>query len=103
MGIVLILSPRTVHIAVAGTDGMAVNARSWASAAKAGMKQAAAPQEKARPCTFQQILTINRAKGKFIPWHLYPMCVYVCVCVLRVVCAGVWVLYFTVGHMKNSS
>ncbi|KAG8005101.1 hypothetical protein GBF38_011003, partial [Nibea albiflora] len=50
------------HIAVAGTDGMGVNARSWANAAKAGMKQAAAPQEKARPCTFQQIVTINRAK-----------------------------------------
>ncbi|XP_060916278.1 uncharacterized protein LOC132991512 [Labrus mixtus] len=48
---------------VAGTDGVGGNARSWASAAKAGMKQAAAPQEKARPCTFQQIDTINRAKG----------------------------------------
>ncbi|XP_029299634.1 uncharacterized protein LOC115016106 isoform X2 [Cottoperca gobio] len=48
---------------VAGTDGVCVNARSWASAAKAGMKQAAAPEEKARPCTFQQIVTINRAKA----------------------------------------
>ncbi|XP_065804425.1 uncharacterized protein [Labrus bergylta] len=48
---------------VAGTDGVGGNARSWASAAKAGMKQAAAPQEKARPCTFQQIATINRAKA----------------------------------------
>ncbi|XP_045914065.1 uncharacterized protein LOC123976186 isoform X3 [Micropterus dolomieu] len=48
---------------VAGTDGVDVNARSWASAAKAGMKQAAAPQEKARPCTFQQIVTINKAKA----------------------------------------
>ncbi|XP_044027211.1 uncharacterized protein LOC122864139 isoform X3 [Siniperca chuatsi] len=50
---------------VAGTDGVGVNARSWASAAKAGMKQAAAPQEKARPCTFQQIVTINRAKARY--------------------------------------
>ncbi|XP_059206156.1 uncharacterized protein LOC131985126 [Centropristis striata] len=49
---------------VAGTDGVDVNARSWASAAKAGMKQAAAPQEKARPCTFQQIVTIKRAKAR---------------------------------------
>ncbi|GAA6231866.1 uncharacterized protein LOC108900433 isoform X1 [Lates japonicus] len=48
-----------------GTDGAGVNARSWASAAKAGMKQAAAPQEKARPCTFQQIVTINRAKANY--------------------------------------
>ncbi|XP_035537862.1 uncharacterized protein LOC118343213 [Morone saxatilis] len=50
---------------VAGTDGVGVNARSWASAAKAGMKQAAAPQDKARPCTFQQIVTINRAKAGY--------------------------------------
>ncbi|XP_051811035.1 uncharacterized protein LOC127535992 [Acanthochromis polyacanthus] len=48
-----------------GTDGMPVNARTWASAAKAGMKQAAAPQEKARPCTFQQIVTINGAKAGY--------------------------------------
>ncbi|XP_047461539.1 uncharacterized protein LOC125020245 [Mugil cephalus] len=48
---------------VAGTDGTGVGARSWARVAKAGMKQAAAPQEKARPCAFQQIVTINRAKG----------------------------------------
>ncbi|XP_026205048.1 uncharacterized protein LOC113154857 isoform X2 [Anabas testudineus] len=48
---------------VAGADGAGVNARSWACAAKAGMKQAAAPQEKARPCSFQQIVTINRAKA----------------------------------------
>ncbi|KAF3707626.1 hypothetical protein EXN66_Car000799 [Channa argus] len=47
---------------VAGTDGMGVNARSWASVAKEGMKQAAAPKEKARPCILQQIVTINRAK-----------------------------------------
>ncbi|XP_030597599.1 uncharacterized protein LOC115788627 isoform X2 [Archocentrus centrarchus] len=39
---------------VAGADGVGVSARSWANVAKAGMKQAAAPQEKARPCTFQQ-------------------------------------------------
>lgn len=62
-----------MHIAVAGADGVGFNARSWASAAKAGMKQADAPQEKARPCAFQQIVNITRAKGKFIPWHL-------CVC-----------------------
>lgn len=78
-----------MHIAVAGTDGVGVNARSWASAAKAGMKQAAAPQEKARPCTFQQIVTINRAKGKLIPWHLYQMCV----CVGRYVCIGVDIMF----------
>ncbi|XP_036948296.1 uncharacterized protein LOC119016523 isoform X4 [Acanthopagrus latus] len=48
---------------VAGTDGGGVNARTWASAAKAGMKQAAAPQEKARPCTFQQTVAINTAKA----------------------------------------
>ncbi|KAK1880515.1 Centromere-associated protein E, partial [Dissostichus eleginoides] len=48
---------------VAGADGMCVNARTWASAAKAGMKQAAAPQEKARPSILQQIVTINRAKA----------------------------------------
>ncbi|XP_071356967.1 nucleolar and coiled-body phosphoprotein 1-like isoform X2 [Trachinotus anak] len=50
---------------VAGADGVGVNARSWASAAKAGMKQAAAPQEKARPCNFQQIVTVNRAKARY--------------------------------------
>ncbi|XP_056254655.1 uncharacterized protein LOC130183365 isoform X2 [Seriola aureovittata] len=50
---------------VAGADGVGVNARSWASAAKAGMKQAAAPQEKARPCNFQQIVTVNRAKAMY--------------------------------------
>ncbi|XP_023131564.2 uncharacterized protein LOC111572226 [Amphiprion ocellaris] len=48
-----------------GTDGVPVNARTWASTAKAGMKQAAAPQEKARPCTFQQIVTINGAKAGY--------------------------------------
>ncbi|KAK5883941.1 hypothetical protein CesoFtcFv8_020212 [Champsocephalus esox] len=46
-----------------GADGVCVNARTWASAAKAGMKQAAAPQEKARPSILQQIVTINRAKA----------------------------------------
>ncbi|XP_030597605.1 uncharacterized protein LOC115788627 isoform X7 [Archocentrus centrarchus] len=34
---------------IAGADGVGVSARSWANVAKAGMKQAAAPQEKARP------------------------------------------------------
>nr|XP_046273554.1 uncharacterized protein LOC124074560 isoform X2 [Scatophagus argus] len=53
----------------AGTDGVGVNARSWASAAKAGMKQADAPQEKARPCTFQQIVNINRAKAGYSAAH----------------------------------
>ncbi|KAK5855315.1 hypothetical protein PBY51_005424 [Eleginops maclovinus] len=47
---------------VAGADGVCVNARTWASAAKAGMKQAAAPQEKARPSILQQIVTINTVK-----------------------------------------
>ncbi|TKS88621.1 hypothetical protein D9C73_022948 [Collichthys lucidus] len=51
-----------IHPPPRGTDGMGVNARSWANAAKAGMKQAAAPQEKARPFPFHQIVTINRAK-----------------------------------------
>lgn len=83
-----------MHIAVAGTDGVGVNARSWASAAKAGMKQAAAPQEKARPCTFQQIVTINRAKGKLIPWHLYQMCVRVGSCV----CRGVGIMFHAGPH-----
>ncbi|XP_012773768.1 uncharacterized protein LOC101481526 isoform X2 [Maylandia zebra] len=50
---------------VAGADGVGVSARSWANAAKAGMKQAAAPQEKARPATFQQIVTINKAKAEY--------------------------------------
>ncbi|KAA8586103.1 uncharacterized protein c19h1orf94 isoform X2 [Etheostoma spectabile] len=49
---------------VAGTDGVDdISARSWASAARAGMKQAAAPQEKARPCTFQHTVPINRTKA----------------------------------------
>ncbi|KAI4817582.1 hypothetical protein KUCAC02_010967, partial [Chaenocephalus aceratus] len=52
----------------AGADGVCVNARTWASAAKAGMKQAAAPQEKARPSILQQIVTINRAKAA----HNFP-------------------------------
>lgn len=77
MGIALILCPLAVHIAVAGTDGAGVDARSWACAAKAGMKQAAAPQEKARPCSFQQIVTINKAKGKVLLWQLYLICVCV--------------------------
>lgn len=73
-----------VHIAVAGADGVGVSARSWANAAKAGMKQAAAPQEKARPATFQQIVTINKAKGKLISWHLQVMCA----CVCAYICVG---------------
>lgn len=48
-----------MHIAVAGTDGVGVSARTWASAAKVGMNQAAAPQEKARPCAAQQTVTIR--------------------------------------------
>ncbi|KAM4549776.1 uncharacterized protein V3H82_018957 [Fundulus diaphanus] len=52
---------------VAGTDGVGVNARSWASAAKAGMRQAAVPQEKARPCTFQHTVAISGAKGQWYP------------------------------------
>lgn len=86
MGVLLILSRLLCNIAFAGADGVGVNARSWASAAKAGMKQADAPQEKARPCTFQQIVNINRARGKFILFFW-----------------GGGVLCFTVGHMKNSS
>ncbi|XP_028453998.1 uncharacterized protein c19h1orf94 [Perca flavescens] len=58
---------------VAGTDGVDnINARSWASAARAGMKQAAAPQEKARPCTFKQIVPINRAKAGYSATQNFP-------------------------------
>ncbi|XP_031179167.2 uncharacterized protein LOC116067027 isoform X2 [Sander lucioperca] len=58
---------------VAGTDGVDnINARSWASAARAGMKQAAAPQEKARPCTFQQIVPINRANTGYSATKNFP-------------------------------
>ncbi|XP_035476969.1 uncharacterized protein LOC118292282 isoform X2 [Scophthalmus maximus] len=49
---------------VAAAHGMDVHARSWASAVKAGMTQAAAPQEKGRLCTFQQVDTNNRAKAR---------------------------------------
>lgn len=76
MGILLILPRPAVHIAVAGADGVGGNARSWAIVAKAGMKQADAPQEKARPRTSPQINDTSRAKGKFIPTRLYTfMCV----------------------------
>lgn len=65
-----------MHIAVAGADGVGGNARSWAIVAKAGMKQADAPQEKARPRTSPQINDTSRAKGKFTPMRLYTfMCV----------------------------
>lgn len=75
-GILLILPLPAVHIAVAGADGVGGNARSWAIVAKAGMKQADAPQEIARPCTSPQINDTSRAKGKFIPMRLYTfMCV----------------------------
>ncbi|XP_054462540.1 uncharacterized protein LOC129097657 [Anoplopoma fimbria] len=57
---------------VAGTDGLDAYARSWASAAKGGMKQAAAPQEKARPCTFQSTVTINRAKARYSAVQNFP-------------------------------
>lgn len=59
MSRVLTPCPLAVHIAVAGTDGVGVSARTWASAAKVGMNQAAAPQEKARPCAAQQTVTIR--------------------------------------------
>lgn len=62
-----------VHIAVAGADGVGGNARSWAIVAKAGMRQADAPEEKARPHSSPQINDISRAKGKPTPAHLrYP-------------------------------
>ncbi|KAM9737219.1 uncharacterized protein ACNS7B_012970 [Menidia menidia] len=51
---------------VAGTDGVGVNARSWASAAKAGMRQAAALQEKARPRIFKEIVTATRTKAQML-------------------------------------
>ncbi|XP_068567602.1 uncharacterized protein [Cebidichthys violaceus] len=60
------------HPRVAGTDGVDANARSWADAAKAGMKRAAAPQEKARPCTLQQTVTINRAKARYSAAQNFP-------------------------------
>ena len=91
---------------VTGTDGVAVNARSWASAAKAAMKQAAAPEEKARPYILQQVVTIKRAKSKFISWHPYPfVCVCACVsmCELEVTFTGDLILYVMVDHMKYSS
>lgn len=76
MGILLILPRPAVHIAVAGADGVGGNARSWAIVAKAGMKQADAPQEKARPRASPRINDTSRAKGKFIPRRLYTcMCV----------------------------
>lgn len=73
-----------VHFAVSGADGTGVNARSWVNAAKMGMRQAAAPQEKARPCTFQHIVTINKVKGKFTSWHPLYTQFFVFVCVLDV-------------------
>ncbi|TNN88026.1 hypothetical protein EYF80_001607 [Liparis tanakae] len=45
------------------TDGVDANGRSWACAAKAGMKRAAAPQEIGRPYSLQQRDTINQVKG----------------------------------------
>lgn len=78
MGILLILPRPAVHIAVAGADGVGGNARSWAIVAKAGMKQADAPQEKARPRTSPQINDTSRAKGKFIPMRLYLFHIHVC-------------------------
>lgn len=86
-----------MHVAVAGTDGESVNARSWATAAKAGMKVAAAQQEKARPCTFQWIITNDIAIGKFIPWHSFLL---TCVCM----CAhfsGAHILGFRSDHIKH--
>ena len=83
-----------MQIVVSGTDGVGVNARSWASAAKAGMRKAAALQEKARPCIFQEIVTVTRAKGKFIPWHLYLVCVCVCIGSLYLQGAGYYVSWW---------
>ncbi|XP_068432016.1 uncharacterized protein [Clinocottus analis] len=57
---------------VAATDGVDANGRSWASAAKTGMKQAAAPQEKARPYALQQIVTINQAKARYSAAPNFP-------------------------------
>lgn len=70
-----------MHIAVSGADGTGGNARSRVNAAKTDMRQAAAPHEKARPCTFQHIVTINKVKGKFISWHpLYTPFLCLCEC-----------------------
>lgn len=94
-----------MHIAVAGADGVGLNARSWASTAKAGMKQADAPQEKARPCAFQQIVNINRAKGKCIPWHLYQfVCVRLCVCwELGVHRSGYYISQWATGRVHHDN
>ncbi|XP_069372361.1 uncharacterized protein [Paralichthys olivaceus] len=46
-----------------GTDGSGVNVRTWSSVVKQSTRQTAAPQENARPCTFQQIDPNNRASG----------------------------------------
>ncbi|XP_049457697.1 uncharacterized protein LOC125904387 [Epinephelus fuscoguttatus] len=47
---------------VVGASGEDVTAWSWASVAKAGLRQAAAPQKKARPFTSPQKVTIDRTK-----------------------------------------
>lgn len=73
MGMLLIPPLPAVHVAVAGADGVGRNARSWAIVAKAGMRHADPPEEKARPHSSPQINDISRAKGKVTPAHLqYP-------------------------------
>ncbi|KAL7381795.1 hypothetical protein ABVT39_011386 [Epinephelus coioides] len=48
---------------VVGAGGEDVTAWSWASVAKAGLRQAAAPQKKARPFTSPEKVTIDRTKA----------------------------------------
>lgn len=101
MGTLLIPPLPAVHIAVAGADGVGGNARSWAIVAKAGMRQADAPEENARPRGSAQINDISRAKGKATPAHLrFPSHIAVCRGV-RVGGSG-GVFSYTVGRMKNS-
>lgn len=84
MGTLLIPPLPAVHIAVAGADGVGGNARSWAIVAKAGMRQADAPEENAKPHSSPQINDISRAKGKPTPAHLRSP--------FTSPCAGRWVL-----------
>lgn len=67
MGKLLIPPLPAVHIAVAGADGVGASARSWAIVAKAGMKQADAPEETARPRSPPQMNDNRRAKSKSTP------------------------------------
>lgn len=100
VGTLLIPPLPAVHIAVAGADGVGGNARSWAIVAKAGMRQADAPEENARPRSSPQINDISRAKGKATPAHL-PFPSHIAACWEKGG-ASAGVFSYTVGRMKNS-